>query len=80
MELACHVRDSDKLDRLHELSEHLLSLYEEKSIKGEWLKNIPQKIDRIYIGDEFCINRLPSLSQVDGFLDFTEKRISKSGA
>lgn len=42
----------------------------------EWGDRIPGP-DRLYIGDEFCLNRLPQVSELEGMLDLArEKELS----
>ena len=66
MELAVHLRDLTQVKALNDLPGHLSILYGEKAFKGlEWSAPIDQRPVRLYIGDEFCIHRLPSPDQLD---------------
>ncbi len=70
MELAFHVRDLKQEISEHILIRHLRSFYPE---------NVPadfgcssEKIYRLYIGDEFCFHRLPSLKEIREFSRFSQ--------
>lgn len=66
MELAVHLRDLTHVQALNDLPGHLSILYGEKAFKGlDWSAWIDQSSLRIYIGDEFCVHRLPHLDELD---------------
>ena len=66
MELAVHIRDSAQIHVLNDLAGHLSKLYGEKAVKwldeAAWVEQSPL---RLYIGDEFCLHRLPGLAEFD---------------
>ncbi|UCF56808.1 MAG: hypothetical protein JSW15_12185 [Deltaproteobacteria bacterium] len=75
MELAFHLRDPGQVEKLNEFPRHLLDFYDGVSLREkDWIEGIPQSLDRIYIGDEFCFNRLPSLGELDRLYQFAEKK------
>ena len=66
MELAVHLRDLTDAQALNDLPEHLSILYGEKAFKElDWSALVDQRSLRLYIGDEFCIHRLPSIDELD---------------
>ncbi len=66
MELAVHLRDPAQVQALNDLPGHLSMLYGEKVFKGlDGSARVDQFSLRLYIGDEFCIHRLPSLDELD---------------
>ena len=75
MELACHIRDVGQLKKLDEIPGHLINLYGQNALGEEdRIEEIPGSFDRVYIGDEFCINRLPSLPELEVLYQFVEKK------
>jgi hypothetical protein len=73
MELACHVRDPGQLGRPLNVADHLSSLYGDLS-PGEkvWTEKVPERLDRLYVGDEFCSNRMPSLATLKAICERAE--------
>ena len=66
MELAVHLRDPAQVQALNDLPGHLSTLYGEKAFKElGWPVRVDQRSLRLYIGDEFCIHRLPSIDELD---------------
>lgn len=66
MELAVHLRDLSDAQALNDLPGHLSMWYGEKAFKGlDWSARVAQNSLRLYIGDEFCIHRLPSVDELD---------------
>ena len=66
MELAVHLRDPAQVQALNDLPGHLSTLYGEKAFKElGWPVRVDQRSLRLYIGDEFCIHRLPSKDELD---------------
>jgi len=66
MELAVHLRDPAQIQSLNDLTGHLSILYGEKAFKGlDGCVRVDQSAVRLYIGDEFCIHRLPSIDELD---------------
>ncbi len=63
MELAFHIRTPDSQDWADKFQKEMDRLYDGEN---DWAEDFPLA-DRIYVGDEFCPNRLPSLSELEGF-------------
>jgi len=75
MELAVHLRGPEPQEDLSNLAQHLANYYDATLLSKEnWFKNFPSTVNRIYIGDEFCSHRLPSLSELKALYQFAEKR------
>jgi hypothetical protein len=63
MDLAVHVRHPGQLAELDRIPECVLDLYEDlESETRDWVRTIPGRVERVYVGDEFCVHRLPDLS------------------
>ena len=63
MSLACHIRHLRQLERLAEVPEHLMSFYATDA-PGPTTRRpeaLMEPCTRIYVGDEFCAARMPSL-------------------
>jgi hypothetical protein len=74
MELAVHFRDLTHARALNDLPGHMSILYGEKAVKGlDWSAWIDQSSWRLYIGDEFCIHRLPSLYELDALCQLAKR-------
>jgi len=66
MELAFHLRDPAQVKASNDLNGNLSILYGEKAVKGlYWSERHDQESLRLYIGDEFCIHRLPDPAEFD---------------
>jgi hypothetical protein len=75
MELAVHIRRLEQKDEIRKVHEHVVSLYDGAAIDaGGWSNELPQSCNRIYIGDEFCSNRLPLLDELEALLQFAKER------
>ena len=60
MELAVHIRNPGQLDELDRIPDQLLDLYEGLEPEArDWVHSIPEQVERVYIGDEFCVHRTP---------------------
>jgi len=60
MELAVHIRHPGQLDELDRMPDHILALYADLEPEAQdWLRSIPREVQRVYVGDEFCVHRLP---------------------
>jgi len=60
MELAVHIRQPSELDELDRIPNHVLDLYADLEPETQdWLRSIPKRVERIYVGDEFCVHRMP---------------------
>ena len=60
MELAIHIRQPGELDQLDHIPDQVLDLYEGLEPKAQdWVRSIPERVERVYVGDEFCIHRMP---------------------
>jgi hypothetical protein len=71
MNLACHIRHIRQLDRLAAVPTHLMTFY-----AADGSEQAPQEADhsigpctRIYVGDEFCVARMPSLPGLQRFAE-----------
>jgi hypothetical protein len=75
MEVAVHIQTSSSQYGLREIKHHLQSLYNSfSSIHGDLIEELPGSLSRIYVGDEFCLNRLPVLSVLKDIYQFAEKK------
>jgi hypothetical protein len=71
MELAVHIRKPQHGEGLNEIQKHLLGFYDKADIQNAgWGWELGRSVDRIYIGDEFCANRLPTLAELEDLLQF----------
>jgi len=60
MELAVHVRHPGQLDQLHRIPKQVCDLYEDLEPRvQDWVFSIPEHVERVYVGDEFCVHRMP---------------------
>ena len=60
MELAVHLRDPSQLEELDRIPSQLSEFYGTGEIeKQDWARSIPDCVQRVYTGDEFCIHRMP---------------------
>ncbi len=75
MELACHIRNISQLDRLADIPEHLMMFYPPDGGKVApcWPRSLTTSCTRIYIGDEFCVARMPSLPELKRIGEMTLK-------
>jgi hypothetical protein len=74
MELAVHLRNFDHEGDLPRVSNHLMRFYDQDFLgKENWEKKC-QSFNRIYVGDEFCSNRMPSLAEMKRFSCFAEEK------
>ena len=69
MELAVHLREPLPLETFEGVWEHLTALYGEAKLESE-LRGIPlpEQPRRMYVGDEFCLHRLPDPEELGGFV------------
>lgn len=66
MELAVQLREAGQLESLEGVAEHLTEFYEDSDLDAEdFLGLIPKEVQRIYVGDEFCVHRLPDLVELE---------------
>ncbi len=66
MERAVHLRDPAQIQALNDLPGHLSIVYGEEAFKGlDGSALVDRRSLRLYIGDEFCIHRLPSIDELD---------------
>jgi len=66
MELAVHIRDSGHPQTFHKIFTHLKAFYEPDALEGQDLSDLMSANSlRVYIGDEFCIHRLPQIDELD---------------
>lgn len=60
MELAIHIRHAGQLDELDRTPDQVLDLYTDLETEARaWVRSIPEQVERVYVGDEFCIHRMP---------------------
>lgn len=70
IELAVHLRGSEQLKNLDRLGDDFRLWFNQQNLKSdEWLWPISPSITRIYVGDEFCIHRLPGLTDLEDILN-----------
>jgi len=74
MQLACHIRHVRQLDRLAEIPDHLQTFYGANGSASAHPKGTLSigPCTRIYVGDEFCVARMPTLP--------TLKRLAESAS
>jgi hypothetical protein len=66
MEISVHIRYSGQLDQLDRIPEQILDLYVGLDLEEQdWAGSIPDQVRRIYVGDEFCVHRLPDLARLE---------------
>lgn len=74
MSLGYHIQNSFNVNRLPTLWDRLPQLYEQAGEKWENPAAMPQqRWNRFYIGDEFCIHRLPDLDRIREILSLSKK-------
>ena len=75
MELACHIRNLNQLDRLAKVAEHLKTFYPPDGPGPEpcWPQSLTTACNRIYVGDEFCVARMPTLLELQRLWAMTVK-------
>lgn len=74
MEIALQLRTPDQKEKLDKFPEHLVTFYDGIPLtEEEWDKQY-QSFNRIYVGDEFCSNRLPLLTELKVFCQFAEEK------
>lgn len=70
MELAVHIRETHQLEALDGVPRHLWEFYEDPDLEEQdWVGSIPEEVQRIYVGDEFCVHRLPDLADLEDVSD-----------
>lgn len=66
MELAVHVRDAHQLEALDGVVRHLFEFYEDSDFGEQDLTHsISEPVERVYVGDEFCVHRLPDVAALE---------------
>lgn len=69
MELAVHLRHPDQLKELDQITALLLGLYGDLDPEVRaWLRSIPDRVERLYVGDEFCIHRMPDAAALEALM------------
>jgi hypothetical protein len=67
MELAIHIKDLDQTHTFGEIFTHLKAFYPPGVLQGQdWSELMAATSMRVYIGDEFCIHRLPHIDELAG--------------
>lgn len=66
MQLAAHIRHPHQLDHLDRIPAHLGQFYDEASV---WPADLDVACRRVYLGDEFCAARMPSLARMQRLAD-----------
>lgn len=74
MEITVHLRDSSQILDFQGVPGHLTALYGEGTLDKKAMKSFTGRIRRLYIGDEFCISRLPTVAELDGLLKLARAR------
>jgi hypothetical protein len=70
MELALHLRRLNRAIDPGSVVRHVHRLYGDDAHSG-WDVSVLTKVCRLYVGDEFCFHRLPSLAQIRRFYRFS---------
>lgn len=66
MELAVHIRTPDQLDELDRIPDRIFGLYENLEPEArDWVRSIADRVGRVYVGDEFCVHRLPDPADLE---------------
>lgn len=73
MEIALHLREPSQVQDLKGVLAHLTTLYEGDTLEAV-REFLPRRIRRLYLGDEFCLNRLPAATELDGLLGMARDR------
>jgi hypothetical protein len=73
MEIALHLRSSGQVESFEGVPAHLTALYEPGTLSGIE-KILPLRVRRLYAGDEFCPNRLPSPKELEELLDLAASK------
>jgi hypothetical protein len=75
MDFAVHLRALDQRDKLDALSEEVEKLCRiSPGGKARWGKGPLPDVSRLYLGDEFCLHRLPRLSDLVSFHRFAQAK------
>lgn len=75
MELAIHLRNGSQCDPPDRWNEHIASLYERGTAPDErWTEEVGRPFSRVYVGDEFCCNRLPKSEELRSLLQICKER------
>jgi len=75
MELAFHLRTLDQRTGFDEVPQQLRGLYHHVApAQKKWLPDFPSSVARVYLGDEFCPHRLPTLGEFRSVYQSFEKR------
>ncbi|MDM8523197.1 hypothetical protein QUF80_07490 [Desulfococcaceae bacterium HSG8] len=74
MEIALHLRNPDNKGDLPKVSNHLMDFYDQAFVGKEDLEKKSHSFNRVYVGDEFCSNRIPSLAEMKHFFSFAEEK------
>lgn len=71
MELGIHIRSMHQASVIRRVPEHLATLYAQRE---DWSALVAQDSLRIYVGDEFCVHRLPRLDELDDLVQSANAR------
>jgi hypothetical protein len=74
MEVAWHIKKDDLNDFPDGLLKKLSVVNGESDALDPQLESVLSKPDRIYIGDEFCLTRMPDIKGLDEFILFADKK------
>jgi hypothetical protein len=75
MEWGIQLREPGHVQRWDDAQRELAHLYDPKSLGDrDGTEEARPALGRIYIGDEFCPNRLPSMGELADFCRFAEKK------
>jgi len=67
MEIALHLRSSGQVESFEGVPAHLTALYGPGTL-SDIDKILPLRVRRLYAGDEFCVNRMPSEKEFEDLL------------
>jgi len=71
MELGIHIRNMDQVSVIGHVPEHLATIYNQAE---DWSPLAPADNLRVYIGDEFCVHRLPHLNELDDLVQLAKEK------
>jgi hypothetical protein len=71
MKLAVHLRKIPENNELPDIPDHLRATYAEEGIDFQFVCGQIKRVERIYVGDEFCPLRLPSPKELARFCRFS---------
>ena len=75
MGLAVHIRQPGQLNELDQIPDRVLDLYDDLEPEAcDWVRSIPEQVDRVYVGDEFCVHRMPEPDVLKGVMRWADTK------